>query len=302
MLNNQKIAWMLCPSSPLPQTEILRSSKTHRPASFRRMSAFPARRTISPIGSQPKFRSWKRASSPSHGIAASTPTGTARRPRPLAAILGRHALRPTNAMAWRPASTARRTRCSSPRRATTSIRSTTATTPASAFASTAASPTAARGTFTGGWWWLGTDNGYTSSQGATTWTPAYNITTLRAYTTARRRPTRSIGFNGKNANYPRRAQRPRRSTVVAGHRPDAAEQSADLGPSQRGAGRVHGRPHAADHQEHAGAHRQAAGHPRRRPADRRLLIDLSSVRAIPNGRPGDFSPGRFFAVAQSLSE
>jgi hypothetical protein len=37
------------------------------------------------------------------------------------------------------------------------------------------------GTFTGGWWFLGTNNGYTSSFGSTGWVKSYNITTLRAY-------------------------------------------------------------------------------------------------------------------------
>jgi hypothetical protein len=55
------------------------------------------------------------------------------------------------------------------------------------------------GTFTGGWWWLGTNVGYTSSQGQSTWAPAYNITTVRAYTSPA--PNNSmIGFNGKNMN------------------------------------------------------------------------------------------------------
>jgi len=55
------------------------------------------------------------------------------------------------------------------------------------------------GTPTGGWWWLGCQVGYTSSQGQSTWSPAYNVTTLRAYTNPA--PTNaSIGFNGKNVN------------------------------------------------------------------------------------------------------
>jgi hypothetical protein len=61
-----------------------------------------------------------------------------------------------------------------------------------------ANPTSG-GRMTGGWWWLGIQQGYTSSQGQTTWLPAYNITTLRAY----RSPAPNnamIGFNGKNAN------------------------------------------------------------------------------------------------------
>jgi prepilin-type N-terminal cleavage/methylation domain-containing protein len=54
---------------------------------------------------------------------------------------------------------------------------------------------------TGGWWWLGTNNGYTSSQGSTGYQPVYNITTIRAYSTPA--PANSvIGFNGKNVNYP----------------------------------------------------------------------------------------------------
>ncbi len=53
---------------------------------------------------------------------------------------------------------------------------------------------------TGGWWWLGTNNGYTSSQGTTTWAGSYNVTTVRAYTTPLA-PNSVIGVNGKNANF-----------------------------------------------------------------------------------------------------
>jgi hypothetical protein len=56
-----------------------------------------------------------------------------------------------------------------------------------------------RGNFTGGWWFLGMNDGYTSSRGNKSWLPAYNITTLRAYT--RPAPANAvIGFNGKNVN------------------------------------------------------------------------------------------------------
>jgi prepilin-type N-terminal cleavage/methylation domain-containing protein len=53
---------------------------------------------------------------------------------------------------------------------------------------------------TGGWWWLGTNNGYTSSQGTVTVTQSYNVTTVRAYTTPLP-PNSVIGVNGKNANF-----------------------------------------------------------------------------------------------------
>ena len=56
------------------------------------------------------------------------------------------------------------------------------------------------GTLTGGWWWLGTNIGYTSSQGPTNRGRSYNVTTIRAYSTPA--PTNSIiGFNGKNVNF-----------------------------------------------------------------------------------------------------
>jgi type II secretory pathway pseudopilin PulG len=57
------------------------------------------------------------------------------------------------------------------------------------------------GKMTGGWWWLGTDNGYTSKDGSTEWTYAYNVTTVRAYSPPA--PKNSmIGFNGKGVNFP----------------------------------------------------------------------------------------------------
>jgi len=56
------------------------------------------------------------------------------------------------------------------------------------------------GQLTGGWWWLGTNVGYTSSQGQTTWAPAFNVTTIRAYGSPVAPQNTVIGFNGKNQN------------------------------------------------------------------------------------------------------
>jgi len=53
----------------------------------------------------------------------------------------------------------------------------------------------------GGWWFLGTGNGYTSSQGTSSWVPTFNITTLRAYNSPAP-PNSMVGFNGKNCNVP----------------------------------------------------------------------------------------------------
>jgi hypothetical protein len=56
------------------------------------------------------------------------------------------------------------------------------------------------GMLTGGWWWLGLNNGYTSSQGVATFNNAYNITTIRAYGSPVAPSNTVIGFNGKNQN------------------------------------------------------------------------------------------------------
>ena len=57
------------------------------------------------------------------------------------------------------------------------------------------------GTFTGGWWFLGTDNGQTSATSTgTTYFTSYNVTTLRAYTNPA--PANAcIGFNGKGVDF-----------------------------------------------------------------------------------------------------
>ncbi len=55
-------------------------------------------------------------------------------------------------------------------------------------------------TLTGGWWWLGTNVGYTSSQGQATWAQSYNIMTLRAYNSPLP-PNAVIGVNGKGNNF-----------------------------------------------------------------------------------------------------
>jgi hypothetical protein len=70
------------------------------------------------------------------------------------------------------------------------------------------------GANTGGWWFLGTNVGYTSSQGQITWVPSFNVTTVRTYTNPA--PVNSmIGFNGKNVNVDV-GQRPADTTVVQG--------------------------------------------------------------------------------------
>ena len=55
------------------------------------------------------------------------------------------------------------------------------------------------GNQTGGWWFLGMNDGYTSVRGTKNWLRTHNLTTIRTY--GRPAPPNTlIGFNGKNAN------------------------------------------------------------------------------------------------------
>ena len=67
---------------------------------------------------------------------------------------------------------------------------------------------------TGGWWWLGTQVGYNSSRGQSGWVRAHNLTTLRAYNNPAPRNA-MIGLNGKNLNF-RVGRRPTDTNVVQG--------------------------------------------------------------------------------------
>jgi prepilin-type N-terminal cleavage/methylation domain-containing protein len=195
--NNQKIAWMLCPSSPLPQTEILRND-----TKINISCVVPSYVGIAGATSQLQnrlnteiafleTRVKPKAGQPTTATATgpSTPTGSL--------------------MSWggmlTPNESYGMAAC---------IDGTSNTMIVSEigdyfYSQHKGNNTGFRmridgsfsnggsGPLTGGWWFLGSANGYTSSQGSTTWQPAYNLTTLRPYTNPA--PTNSmIGFNGKN--------------------------------------------------------------------------------------------------------
>jgi prepilin-type N-terminal cleavage/methylation domain-containing protein len=198
--NNQKIAWMMCPSSPLPQTEILRNLKaptcvvpsyvgisgstnhlsnrltTEIPYMETRLKpkqGIPANAnanvngSTSPPGSQ---QSWGGMLCPNecYGMAACI-DGTSNTmivSEKSDYFYGNHQ--------GNKAGTRYRIDGSFSNGGT--------------------------GILTGGWWFLGSTNGYTSSQGIAQWQPAYNITTLRAYGSPDAPQNSIIGFNGKNQN------------------------------------------------------------------------------------------------------
>jgi prepilin-type N-terminal cleavage/methylation domain-containing protein len=200
--NNQKIAWMLCPSSPLPQTEILKNASNpiftcvvpsyvgisgatnHQTNVLANEIAFsesrvkppvtissppPATGSASPPGSQ---QSWGGMLTPNecYGMAACIDgtSNTLLVSEKSDYFYSRH-------------------------------QTTTTTTTGTRLRIDGSFGNGGTGTMTGGWWWLGVQNGYTSSQGASTYIQAYNLTTLRAYGSPVP-PNSMIGFSGKNAN------------------------------------------------------------------------------------------------------
>jgi prepilin-type N-terminal cleavage/methylation domain-containing protein len=199
--HNQKIAWMLCPSSPLPQTEILRA-KTQPTCvvpsyvgisgatnNFSNViaSELPFLETrLKPV--QPTTATPNGPSTPATGSLQSwggmlTPNecyGMA------ACIDGT-----SNTMIVSEKSDYFYSRHKGGN-ATTGVR--IRIDPSWVNGSTLVPA----GTATGGWWWLGTNNGYTSSQGQPNWTASYNITTIRALGSPAGPTNSLIGYNGKN--------------------------------------------------------------------------------------------------------
>jgi prepilin-type N-terminal cleavage/methylation domain-containing protein len=206
-VKNQKIAWMLCPSSPLPQTEILHNAKngpmsvtpsyvgisgatnhfvnrvsTEKPFWETRLKPPANPRTAQNIGSSSPAQSqqsWGGMLCPNecYGMAACI-DGTSNTiivSEKSDYFYSRHL---TSASGSARPSAGFRIRIDG------------------SFAPVGTGS----GNFTGGWWWLGTNNGYTSSQGTTQCISSYNITTLRAYSSPLP-PNSVIGVNGKNANF-----------------------------------------------------------------------------------------------------
>jgi prepilin-type N-terminal cleavage/methylation domain-containing protein len=196
--NNQKIAWMLCPSSPLPQTEILRNSTqfnitcvvpsyvgisgatSHLQNRLTTEIAYLETRIKNKTG-QPTTATPTGPSTPSDSVQSWGGMLTPNECYGMAACIDGT----SNTMLVSEANDYFYSRHKGGNNTGVRVRIDGSFT------------NAGTGTMTGGWWFLGTANGYTSSQGSTTRQPAYNIMTLRPY--ASPAPTNSmIGFNGKN--------------------------------------------------------------------------------------------------------
>jgi prepilin-type N-terminal cleavage/methylation domain-containing protein len=198
--NNQKIQWMLCPSSPLPQTELLRGQANRNMVvpSYIGISG-ATNHNSNRLANEIPFLETRLK--PRTGIAANN----------AANVNGPATTPPDSQQAWGGMLT--------PNEAygmAAAIDGTSNTMLVSEIADYFFSlhqgnttgfriridgsyTNAGTGTFTGGWWWLGTNIGYTSSQGQANWASSYNLVTLRAY--APPIPANSmIGYNGKQGN------------------------------------------------------------------------------------------------------
>src|SRR5688572_14869233 len=194
--NNQKISWMLCPSSPLPQTEILRGNSkiTSVVPTYVGISG-TTRHLANVVTNELPFHETRLKPPTSGNAVANGPTTPPGSQQSWGGLLV-----PNEALGMAAA-----------------IDGTSNTMIVSEkgdyfYANHDGKKTGTRiridGSFgrggtgnpTGGWWWLGMENantaGYTSSAGATTFQQVYNITTLRSYGGNGIPNNSMIGFNG----------------------------------------------------------------------------------------------------------
>jgi prepilin-type N-terminal cleavage/methylation domain-containing protein len=196
--NNQKIAWMLCPSSPLPQTEILRAGKapTCVVPSYVGISGATnhmANRLVAEIA----FLETRVKPGPAPTLAANTPSG-ANSPTTSQQSWG-GMLCPNECYGMSACIDGTSNTMIVSEKSDYFYSKHTGNNTGFRLRIDPSYTNAGTGVFTGGWWWLGTNVGYTSSQGQSTWAPSYGVTTIRAYTSPA--PQNAvIGFNGKNVN------------------------------------------------------------------------------------------------------
>lgn len=195
--NNQKIAWMLCPSSPLPQTEILRALTFPT-------CVVPSYAGIS--GATNHFSNQLAAELPFLETRLKQPstltTATANGPNTPAGSQQSWGgmLAPNECYGMAACIDGTSNTMIVSEKSDYFYGNHTGNNTGTRYRIDPSLANGGTGTLTGGWWWLGTNVGYTSSQGQTSWTPAYNVTTIRAYGSPVAPVNSCIGFNGKNQN------------------------------------------------------------------------------------------------------
>ncbi|HEY2410671.1 MAG TPA: DUF1559 domain-containing protein [Pirellulaceae bacterium] len=200
--NNQKIAWMLCPSSPLPQTEILRNQS--KPAytcvvpSYVGISGSTNHFSNRLVAEIPYMETRLK---PKTGIPASAAANINGSPNPAQSQQSWGGMLCPNecyGMAACIDGTSNTMLVSE--KSDYFYGNHNGKNSGTRYRIDGSFANGGTGQLTGGWWWLGTVSGYTSSQGLTTWSQACNITTIRAYGSPVAPQNSVIGFNGKNQN------------------------------------------------------------------------------------------------------
>ena len=204
LAKDQKIAWMLCPSSPLPQTELLKGQTTHTCVVPSYVGISGATNhggsTLANALTPQEIAFRETRLKPNQGI-PSTPQhqGQATPPGSQQSWGGMLTPNECYGMAAAIDGTSNTMLVSEKNDYLYAGHQANKTGTRLRIDGSFANPTSG-GTMTGGWWWLGVNQGYTSSQGQSSWLPAYNITTVRAYRAPGPPDNATIGFNGKNAN------------------------------------------------------------------------------------------------------
>ena len=199
-VHNQKIGWMLCPSSPLPETEILRgnSNITSVVPSYVGISGATVH-GANIVSTEVPF--WETRLKP----AVSSATGAAR--NNIAFTTQNNSVQswggmlvPNEALGMAAAIDGTSNTMVVSEQAEYFYSRHTGNNTGNRIRIDASFGNGGTGTFTGGWWFLGTNNGYTSSFGSTGWVKSYNITTVRAYGGGGIPNNSMIAYTGKGNN------------------------------------------------------------------------------------------------------
>jgi hypothetical protein len=198
--NNQKIAWMLCPSSPLPQTEILRGNSkiTSVVPSYVGISG-STRHLANVVSNELPFHETRLKPATSGNAAANGPTTPPTSQQSWGGMLV-----PNEALGMAAALDGTSNTIVVSEKGDYFYAKHDGKNTGTRVRIDGSFATGGTGNPTGGWWWLGMGGantaGYTSSAGTTTFQQALNITTVRAYGGNGAPANSMIGYNGKSSN------------------------------------------------------------------------------------------------------
>jgi len=196
-VDNQKIPWMLCPSSPLPQTELIRGSFPNAVVPSYAGISGATRHGLNVITTELQFHETRLKPATAGNPANTGPTAPTTSQQSWGGMLV-----PNESLGMAAAIDGTSNTIVVSEKADYFYGNHKGTTSGTRIRIDGSYTNAGTGTNTGGWWWLGTQNGYTSSAGATNWTSpatvAYNVTTLRAYSGNNIPANSMVGYNGKS--------------------------------------------------------------------------------------------------------